>query len=123
QAKIAVRHAGKSGEADTDQPQLLPRTNLARWQQSYPPAGNIARTITDRADRGWEAGSRHLATDLPSRMRCSRAPTHSPGDGGWRLRTLTRKREYSSLLWSSVLYLGRMGSLSTLSRKQPGSVR
>src|SRR6266566_1805311 len=49
--------------------------------------------VTDRADRGWEAGSRHLATDFPSRMRCSRAPTHRPGDGGWRLRTLTRKRE------------------------------
>src|SRR6266550_1386593 len=29
---------------------------------------------------------------FPSRMRCSRAPTHRPGDGGWRLRTLTRKR-------------------------------
>jgi thiamine phosphate synthase YjbQ (UPF0047 family) len=59
----------------------------------FPPASNIARTVTDRADRGWEAGSRHLATDLPSRMRCSRAPTHGPGDGGWRLRTLTRKLE------------------------------
>jgi thiamine phosphate synthase YjbQ (UPF0047 family) len=59
----------------------------------HPPAGHIARTVADRADRGWQTGSRYLATDLPSRMRCSRAPTHCPGDRGRRLRTFTRKLE------------------------------
>jgi hypothetical protein len=69
------------------------REFVAKMRDIFANIVNEETFVTDRADRGWEAGSRHLATDLPSRMRCSRAPTHSPGDGGWRLRTLMRKLE------------------------------
>jgi len=53
----------------------------------------VYRATADRANRGWQAGSRGLATSLSSRMRCAWAPTHCPGDRGRRLRTFTRKLE------------------------------
>src|SRR5215472_15380559 len=46
----------------------------------------MARIVADRTDRRWQAGSRHLATNLSSRMRCAWTPPHRHGDGPRRLR-------------------------------------
>ena len=68
--------SGHSGQVDSPQPQLRPRTRVARRQRPLTFAGHSPRAIIDGPHCRWPAHAGHVATNLSSRMRRARAAAH-----------------------------------------------